>query len=223
MIGGIIAAVLLIVLCVKYITKRMKNRNIDKVNLKIHKVIGMGLICLLIAHLIMVLPLIKQRPISIYIIGIIMIILAIGSLLSYCFRKRLGKKWIFVHRILAVVIMVCLAIHVGICMVSFKEYKDAVQDIVIKNMDASNVKDGVYEGEWDVGYIYAKVSVTVKDEKIETIQLLEHRNERGKKAEVIVNRIVDQQKVKVDAVSSATNSSKVIMKAVENALESGRK
>ncbi|MGD9567753.1 MAG: FMN-binding protein [Sedimentibacter sp.] len=44
------------------------------------------------------------------------------------------------------------------------------------------------------------------------------RTERGKAAEIVINSIVKQQNIKVDAVTGATNSSKIIMKAVENAL-----
>ena len=85
-------------------------------------------------------------------------------------------------------------------------------------MDTSNVKDGTYDGEYDAGYIYAKVEVTVSNGEILGIRILEHENERGTPAETIINRIIEQQNTKVDAVSSATNSSLVIEKAVENAL-----
>ncbi|WP_313562885.1 FMN-binding protein [Ruminiclostridium cellobioparum] len=43
---------------------------------------------------------------------------------------------------------------------------------------------------------------------------------RGAKAEAIVDKIISEQSVTVDVISGATNSSKVILKAVENALES---
>ena len=42
-----------------------------------------------------------------------------------------------------------------------------------------------------------------------------------KAAETVINEIVDEQRIDVDAVSGATNSSIVIKKAVENALKSG--
>ncbi|MDD3240790.1 MAG: FMN-binding protein [Lachnospira sp.] len=85
-------------------------------------------------------------------------------------------------------------------------------------MNLENVADGVYVGDCNVGYIYAKVRVTVADHKLVKTELLEHRTERGKPAEVILDTMVSQQKTEVDAVSGATNSSKVIMRAVENAL-----
>ena len=77
-----------------------------------------------------------------------------------------------------------------------------------------------YVGEYDVDFIYAKVEVTVPNGEITNINILEHRHERGKTAEVITDRIVDEQKTDVDAISGATNSSTVIKKAVENALKS---
>ncbi len=59
----------------------------------------------------------------------------------------------------------------------------------------------------------------VKEGRIIDITLLEHRNEKGKPAEKILNQIVKQQKVPVDVVSGCTCSSKVIMKALEQALK----
>ena len=67
-------------------------------------------------------------------------------------------------------------------------------------------------------FVYAKVEVTVQNGVITNIDILEHKNRRGSHAEVVVDRIIEEQKIDVDAVSGATNSSTVIKKAVENAL-----
>ncbi len=80
------------------------------------------------------------------------------------------------------------------------------------------VTDGVYVGEYDVDFVYAKVEVTVQNGVITKIDILEHKNGRGKPAEIVADRIIEEQKIDVDAVSGATNSSVVIKKAVENAL-----
>ena len=53
------------------------------------------------------------------------------------------------------------------------------------------------------------------------IRILEHKNDRGGPAEAVVEAIVDQQRIGVDAVTGATNSSTVLKKAVENALRQG--
>ena len=80
------------------------------------------------------------------------------------------------------------------------------------------VPDGVYVGEYDVDFIYVKVEVTIEDGEIAGIDLLEHKNGRGEPAEIVTDRIIEEQKIDVDGVSGATNSSIVIKKAVESAL-----
>ena len=103
---------------------------------------------------------------------------------------------------------------------SVADYRQAVRETTFEDIDISDIPDGVYVGEYDVDFIYAKVEVTVQNGEITNINILEHRHERGKTAEVITDSIVDEQKIDVDAISGATNSSTVIKKAVENALKS---
>lgn len=96
---------------------------------------------------------------------------------------------------------------------SAADYKRAVKETTFSNLDISNVPDGVYIGEYDVDFVYAKVEVTVQNGVITNIDILEHKNGRRSRAEVVVDRIVEEQKIEVDAVSGATNSSTVIKKA----------
>ena len=103
---------------------------------------------------------------------------------------------------------------------SVADYKKAVKETTFEDIHISDIPDGVYVGEYDVDFIYAKVEVTVQNGEITNINILEYRHERGKTAEVITDSIVDEQKIDVDAISGATNSSTVIKKAVENALKS---
>lgn len=100
-----------------------------------------------------------------------------------------------------------------------RRYKDFVNRIEIQNVDLSKLSDGKYTGKCDAEVISAEVEITVNDNKIEDIELLNHKNERGKPAESVVDEVVKEQKITVDTVSGATNSSKVILKAIENALE----
>ncbi|EMS73218.1 FMN-binding protein [Ruminiclostridium cellobioparum] len=101
-----------------------------------------------------------------------------------------------------------------------QEYKKRIEGIVISRVDLSNVRDGSYRGSFDAIFVGAEVVVQVKNHTIERIDLVKHKNERGAKAEAIVDKIISEQSVTVDVISGATNSSKVILKAVENALES---
>ena len=99
------------------------------------------------------------------------------------------------------------------------EYKRAVKETTIEEVNISDIPDGVYIGEYDVNFIYAKVEVDVSGGKIIDVRILDLRQERGKAAEAVANEIVDEQRIDVDTVSGATNSSIVIKKAVEVALK----
>lgn len=105
---------------------------------------------------------------------------------------------------------------------SVNDYKQEVANLKIHDIDLSETLDGTYAGDCNVDFIYAKVEVTVKDHTITDIKLIQHKNGKGKPAEKLVDTIIEEQSVQVDTVSGATNSSKVIMKAVENALSNGR-
>lgn len=128
---------------------------------------------------------------------------------------------IFKNRVVLLVIIIFVAVLISsmIYLKSVSEYKRKVQSITFDEINISDISDGIYIGEYDVNFIYAKVKVSVKNGKIVDIDILEHKNGRGKSAEAIINKIVDEQKINVDGISSATNSSIVIKKAVENALK----
>jgi len=88
------------------------------------------------------------------------------------------------------------------------------------SIDPAMLKDGIYEGTYRGGPNKAVVRVSIAEGKISSIQVVEHQAWRGRKAEKpVVERIIATQSTSVDAVSGATNSSRVIMNAVQNALE----
>ncbi|MDD7793906.1 FMN-binding protein [Clostridium sp. 'White wine YQ'] len=120
-----------------------------------------------------------------------------------------------------------IAIYFGVkgikSYMDLKTYQKQVNDIVISEVDLTKVPDGTYEGSTETLWVAAEVKVTVKDHKITKIDLVKHKYDRGKPAEVLVDKVVEDQKVKVDTVSGATVSSKVILKSIEKALESAGK
>ena len=125
-----------------------------------------------------------------------------------------GKKIIIVVAIIVVILSFFLVKY----LVGVNQYKTAVSTMTFTDIDISNIPDGTYEGECDVNYIYAKVSVCVKYGIITDLRLLEHKKDKGAPAEKIIGDILDKQTIDVDVIGGATNSSKVIKKAVENAL-----
>ena len=129
-----------------------------------------------------------------------------------CKIKRNKKKIISLTAIIILLILLCFLIWY---LKGVADYKQAVRETTIEEINLSDVADGTYTGEYDVNFIYAKVEVTVQDGAVTDIKLLEHKNGRGKAAEVIPDRMIAAQKIDVDAVSGATNSSTVIKKAVK--------
>lgn len=90
--------------------------------------------------------------------------------------------------------------------------------IEIEEVDLSHIEDGTYTGSYKVFPVSAEVTVTVKTHKITGIKLIKHVNGQGAAAESIPDEVVKTGSLQVDTVSGATYSSKVILKAIENAL-----
>jgi len=98
----------------------------------------------------------------------------------------------------------------------------AYKSITAAMPDLAPLSDGTYRGVYDLTGTPVKVTldVTVQDHKITEIQIIKHYcSPIGKKAEVIIDRVVEKQSLEVDVVSGATGSSISILKAIENALQ----
>ena len=100
-------------------------------------------------------------------------------------------------------------------------YKKIIDNTQIDNVDITKVRDGTYSGFYNMKFTTAKVNVEVLKGKITKIDLLEHKHGKKYSAETIIPRIINEQKLSVDAVTGATGSSKAILKAVEIALKKG--
>ncbi|MDR1540552.1 MAG: FMN-binding protein [Clostridiales bacterium] len=101
--------------------------------------------------------------------------------------------------------------------------KEAIKGVTFQTMNAAGVSDGEYDGHYEISPVKVSVRVTVEDEKISDIDIMEHQNGLGGKAERIADSVIANQSLNVDAVTGATGSSKTILKAIENALQSGGK
>lgn len=219
MTSGFILGVIILLVCSKFITRRIGSKKLDVIMGKCHKVLGAVAFLLSVVHLVEVWKLRNQRPIGMYIAGFVMLAMMLIAIVCYFLRKKLKKRWIVIHRVAAVVILGCLLAHVVMGITSMTSYKETVSEITLQDIDLSQVKDGTYIGECDAGYVYARVKVVIKDGAIENIELLEHRTEKGERAESVIDTMKEQQSLKVDVVSGVSNSSKVIMRAAENAVQ----
>ena len=216
---GYISLLCFILLGAKICTRKLQGTKADKALRMLHK----PLCCILIAacalHFIFVIPVFKTRNIYIFITGLLMAFLLL-FIIIFCHIKRNGTtEWLKWHRVLAGLMLLCVVGHIAIYYFDFRDYQVKINSIQLQGVDTGNLADGAYIGEYDAGYIYTKVEVIISNGTIEDIILLKHENERGQAAEKVLSDIVDTQTFPVDAITGATNSSKVIQKAILNALE----
>jgi len=116
---------------------------------------------------------------------------------------------------LKLVLVVFLVFLIVACSTAYKSLTAEMPDLTLKT-------DGVYRGKYDVSGtpVKATLDVVVQNWRITSIQIVEHFcSPIGKKAEKIIDQIIEHQSLNVDVVTGATASSKAILKAVENALQ----
>ena len=128
--------------------------------------------------------------------------------------KRLFKTLLAIVIVIAVIIISAVAI---VCV----RMSGQVKAFDKSGIDLSHVADGVYNGHSETDLVKVDVRVTVANGNIEDIEILKHECGKGHPADVIVNDMIKDDTVDVDAVSGATMSSEVIKDAVRDALRSG--
>lgn len=118
-----------------------------------------------------------------------------------------------------VLLLLVIAIAAAAPMISKGlRFKAEIDKIVVSDVDLTQVADGNYRGTCDVGAVVATVEVSVKAGAITGIDLVRHYNGQGKAAEAITAKVIEGQSLEVDTITGATYSSRVILKAIENAL-----
>lgn len=106
-----------------------------------------------------------------------------------------------------------------------KQYKELLNEVeieyaLIDTIDMSQIKDGVYSAQFGKIPVSIDLQVVVKDHKIQKVKVLEQSSGPDHEALETIDRIIGAQQCKVDAITGATTSSKVIMVAVYRALTS---
>ena len=120
------------------------------------------------------------------------------------------------------IIVVLLAVIIAGGLYTIKQQAAAaLKNLTYETIDMQTLMDGQYLGEADAGLVKARVQVTIKDRAIIQIDILEHKNGMGQKAERIVKDMVKDNTCQVDVISGATLSSLTIKSAVSRALKQG--
>ncbi len=142
--------------------------------------------------------------------------------------KRRGKISVW---IVLLVILGVIAAGLGITMLAFEPGRREALNLTISPVDFKNLRNGTYVGEYKGqkdSLRNTKVQVTVEAGAVTDIDVLEGALAKEKQTvevrgglsiQNLFERVMDSQSLQVDAISGATISSKVHLKAVENALK----
>lgn len=223
MILGIVTALVFVLTAAVFVTNRLPaSSRLRRAAHAAHRPLGYALVALCAVHLVLALKLFYQRPLALFLLGFAMTACAVFACCWKALFPNNPKRGLLLHKISGLVMATLLIAHVLVCVNSFVVFQQEMAAVTLAGVSAKDVPDGVYEGSCDVGYIQARVQVTVSDGEMTSIDLLEHRNERGTPGEGVVDRMLAAQTTDVDSVSGATNSSRVIRQAVENALNGAK-
>jgi uncharacterized protein with FMN-binding domain len=130
-------------------------------------------------------------------------------------RKVKPMMWVVLIAAIIVVLVVGVIVTARVAAVRM------AGDITLEPVNISQVASGTYTGRAESPIVKATVQVTVEGGVITDVRIVEHFTGMGKPAEALAQTIEERQSLDLDAVSGATLSSKVILKAAENALEQG--
>ncbi len=137
-------------------------------------------------------------------------------------QKGKGRKKV-VGWIIAASIVAILGVGFAIMWSSLMKEHAEAQSVPLDAVDFGRLQDGTYTGDY-AGGMYkwrtSEVEVTVSSGKVSKIKLLKTVDpaRSNVQQDVLFDRVVQAQSLKVDTLSTATLTSKAWLKAVENAL-----
>ncbi|WP_286907076.1 FMN-binding protein [Clostridium sp. UBA1652] len=122
---------------------------------------------------------------------------------------------------LRIVFIVLIISVVGSFLLMTNNAKKELKAMEYEKIEMNLVSDGIYNGEVNAGLVKVKVATIVKNNAIKKIDIIEHQKGMGGKAEVITDKIIEENNYNVESISGATLSSEAIKSAVSKSLKEG--
>ncbi len=127
--------------------------------------------------------------------------------------------------LLKIILVTLVILLVGIIITYFtyifpklNSYEE-VHSMEIIDVNITEIKNGIYRGGYSFDDLQYEVEVTINNQIIEKIEVLKNDDSvHAIKAKGVLDSIIEHQTLKVDVISGATTTSKVLLKAVETAL-----
>jgi DMSO/TMAO reductase YedYZ heme-binding membrane subunit len=115
-----LATVFTILLALKYITRISRNRKLNRLFSKSHKPLGILMLTTGLLHGVLagnekttnLFDMQLMTKLFTFNLGTVCFLVALLLALTYMFRKKLKKRWMFLHRVLTVILLILLVLHV---------------------------------------------------------------------------------------------------------------
>lgn len=118
----------------------------------------------------------------------------------------------------SLIVLVLIFLAAQVAMKKIENNLSALMALEMAEIDLNQTMDGVYTGSYSAVPVEAEVQVELENHRIVSIELIEHKHGQGANAEILPEIVVQAQTLDVDLVAGASYSSKVILKAIEDAL-----
>jgi len=127
-------------------------------------------------------------------------------------KFRINRKIVLISGIIVAVLLLVSSI---MQFVQLNHYRN----LRIEGIDLSRIPDGIYTGNADYGFSYS-VQVEIVNHHLQRIDIVNNRDSfYARLAEGITQKMLREQRIDINAVTGATTTSKVLMKAVETAVK----
>jgi len=148
-------------------------------------------------------------------IGVILVVLSVFKPFGLLQKGQPSHRTIIIVRV--AILLLAGGVVAAILMESAK--LRTYRQMEISHVEPAFIRDGVYRGAASDGSFTYEVDVTVKGKTIVEVTAVSNRaTPYARYAEGVFSRVLNNQSPAVDAITRATTSSKMLLKAVENAL-----
>ena len=126
MIWGIMAVIMLTLLCLKLVSRKLKWHKAERFLQKIHNPCGFLLLTVIVIHYVATLEVWSTRSVMVIGSGILTAVLVLIMTFGYSFRRKLKSRWILLHRLVALFIVLLSICHLSFYYVDFFTYKNTI-------------------------------------------------------------------------------------------------
>jgi len=148
-------------------------------------------------------------------IGVILVGISVFKPFGLLQRGQPSRQKTIIIRVFILLLVVGTVAAILIESAKLRTYRQ----MEISHVEPAFIPDGIYRGAASDGSFTYEVDVTVKGKTIVEVTAVSNRvTPYARYAEGVFNRVLNNQSPAVDAITRATTSSKMLLKAVENAL-----